>query len=68
MSAIRELLIGLGLFVWDHPHLLRDVLSPAPTGRTLRDRYPPAPGAYVTSYSSIELTEDWFVKSAGTRG
>jgi hypothetical protein len=68
MTAMRELLIGLAYFVWDHPHLLRDLLTPAPPGRTLRERYPPAPGAYVTWYSSIELTEEWFVKSADTRG
>jgi hypothetical protein len=33
---------------------------PPPTGRTLQERYPAAPGAYVTSYSSIDLPEEAF--------
>jgi hypothetical protein len=34
----------------------------APVGRTLRERYPPNKDAFVTHYSSIELTDEWFVK------
>lgn len=33
-----------------------------PVGRTLQERYPAAPGAFVTSYSSIDLPEEAFVK------
>lgn len=33
-----------------------------PTGQTLQERYPAAPGAFVTSYSSIDLPEEAFVK------
>lgn len=33
-----------------------------PVGRTLQERYPANPNAFVTHYSSIELTEDAFVK------
>lgn len=34
----------------------------APTGRTLQERYPARPGAFTTHYSSVELTEEAFVK------
>lgn len=35
-----------------------------PRGRTLQERYPAAPGAFVTSYSSVDLPEEAFVKCA----
>jgi len=56
-------MIGLALFIYDHGwSMLKDLFTPAPQGRTLQERYPARPGAFVTSYSSIDLTEDWFVK------
>jgi hypothetical protein len=46
--------------------LLVDLVRPLPKGwehMTLQQRYPPKPGAFVTSYSSIELGDEWFVAS-----
>lgn len=41
--------------------LTRWIEGPPPTGRTLQERYPPGPGAFVTHYSSIDLPEEAFV-------
>jgi hypothetical protein len=57
-----SVLVGLLWYLYDEgPRVLADLLTPAPRGRTLQERYPPAPGAFVTSYSSVELTENWFL-------
>lgn len=32
-----------------------------PQGQTLQERYPAAPGAFTTSYSSVDLPEEAFV-------
>ena len=33
-----------------------------PEQKTLQERYPASPGAFVTSYSSVDLPEEAFVK------
>jgi len=59
---LLAVLVGMLLFLYDHGlPLLRALWTPAPVGRTLRARYPPAPGAFVTSYSSIELSDEALV-------
>ena len=40
---------------------LRWLEGPPPAGRTLQERYPPGPGAFVTHYSSVELDDEAFV-------
>ncbi len=63
------LFVGLCLYVYDNiADVLRGLFARAPIGKTLKERYPPNKDAFVTHYSSIELTEDWFVKSPRNYG
>lgn len=54
---------------WQIPRLLRRQCATAcavayVTEQTLQRRYPPAPNAFTTSYSTIDLTDAAFVESA----
>jgi hypothetical protein len=56
------LFVGLCLYVWDNAwDFITCLFHRAPKGRTLQERYPPNKDAFVTHYSSIELTDEWFV-------
>jgi hypothetical protein len=65
VSPLLHVVVGLACYLYDHaPRLLGDLVRRAPRGRTLQERYPAAPGAFVTSYSSITLTDEHFVPRA----
>jgi hypothetical protein len=62
LRSAWELLVGLCVVLYyDGWDMLTAQFEPPPKGRTLQERYPAAPGAFVTSYSSIELGDKWFV-------
>jgi hypothetical protein len=63
IRAAAELLLGVTLLIYDSWwSWIVALVTPAPKGSTLRQRYPPAPGAFVTHYSSIDLPDEAFVK------
>ena len=54
-----------GIFRWHHCRRLKDQCSGAcatayVTDGTLRKRYPPAPATFTTTYSSVELPQEYF--------
>jgi hypothetical protein len=62
IRAVAEVSLGAALLIYDKAwDWLVALVTPAPKGSTLRQRYPPAPGAFVTHYSSIDLPDEAFV-------